>query len=37
MCDAEFVEYEISKVEEILRFVDEEIKKLGAKEQPSKL
>jgi len=36
MCDAEFVEYEISKVEEILRFVDEEIKKLRTKEQPSK-
>jgi len=37
ICDAEFVEYEISKVEEILRFVDEEIKKLRTKEQPSKL
>jgi len=36
MCDAEFVEYEISKVEEILKFIDEEIKKLGAGEQSSK-
>jgi len=30
MCDANFVEYEITKAEEILKFVDEEIKKLGA-------
>ncbi|ADM27539.1 paREP8 [Ignisphaera aggregans DSM 17230] len=37
ICDAEFVEYEISKVEEILRFVDEETKKLRTREQPSKL
>jgi len=31
MCDAEFVEYEISKVEEILKFVDEEIRRFRAK------
>jgi len=36
MCDADFVEYEIAKVEEILKFVDEEIKKLEAAKQPSK-
>jgi len=37
ICDADFVEYEISKAEEILRFVEEEIKKLRTKEQHSKL
>jgi len=37
MCDADFVEYEIAKVEEILKFIDEEIKKLRAGEQHSKL
>jgi len=30
MCDADIVEYEISKAEEILKFIDEEIKKLKA-------
>jgi len=30
MCDAEFVEYEIAEVEEIPKFIDEEIKKLKA-------
>jgi len=29
-CDAEFVEYEIAEVEEIPRFVDEEVRKLKA-------
>jgi len=31
MCDADFVEYEITKVEEILKFVDEEIRRFRAK------
>jgi len=31
MCDAEFVEYEISKAEEILKFVDEEVRRFRAK------
>jgi len=36
MCDAEFVEYEITKAEEILKFVGEEVKKLGTGKRPSK-